>query len=798
MHEYAKDVPCEISFSFEGAAGTAIFAVLADSKVYKQRLKRMTPSSGWTMAAAGPMSGIAVAGDTLYGLGTDQKIYKQTMSTMTPSSSWLSAGKGFVNSIAIHGNTFYGVGNDKVIYSQVLSTMTNATSWYLADKGPVLSIAISGSTVYGVGADNAIYKQDLKDMPKGLWTAIGAGPMSSITIDGDTIYGTGTDKQVHQQSLSKMSPTSKWSLAGRASVVSVAFKEECSAGTYFHKGDCLYVCPSGFFNQRASEDKPGSCKPCTSDCSLCTGAGATCTQCTNSKFLHNGKCVICPSGYFGSGSGPSAVCKKCEANCKKCSDEKTCSVCSASVAPFLHNADCVSACPSRYFGGGSVATGRSCQKCETGCNQCTDSTTCTQCTLSQYLHNGNCLIACPSDHVGSGTGVAGRTCEARLLPGCTVVSGPCKSSGACCESPNHPSTYGDNQKCELRMSSITSVPVFNTEAQYDIMTVGGKQYSGVAKPSTGTLSGNGIVQWTSDSSQGATGWKICGTVKAPACSTYLHNGNECVAKCPSGFYGVSGSGGKPGSCKQCEANCGACIDAKTCTQCMNSKFLHTGNCDSTCPAGYFGSGSGPAGRSCNKCEANCKKCSDATTCTVCSNSAAPFLLNGNCISACPTGYFSVGKAATGRSCQACESGCSKCSNAVTCTQCTNTMHLHKGDCKKTCPSGHFGSGSGVTGRICDACESDCKACSTAFICTQCTNSKHLHNFDCLTTCPAGFSAAGTGVTGRTCRVAIVSSSEEEEEEGGDWMRNKRTGRKAILGDEEEEFLQRRIAFGDSR
>jgi len=809
VHKYAKDVPCEISFSYEGAAGTAIFAALADRKVYKQRLKRMTPSSGWTLAASGNVVGIATAGDTLYGVGVDQKIYKQTISDMTPSTSWVSAGQGHVTSIAIFGNTFYGVGNDNKIYSQVLNTMTPSQNWQLADKGPVISIAMSGSTVYGVGKDKTIYKQDLKDMPKGLWTAIGAGPMTSITIRGDTIYGTSADKKVHQQSLSKMSPSSKWSLAGGGSVVSLALKTVCSAGTYFHKSECLYVCPSGFYSHRGSEDKPGSCRQCTSDCGLCTGAGATCTQCTNSKFLHNGKCVICPAGYFGSGSGPTAVCKKCEANCKTCSDAATCLVCSASVSPFLHNGDCVSACPNRYFGGGSVSTGRSCQKCENGCNKCTDSTTCTQCTFSKYLHNANCMIQCPSEYVGSGTGVTGRICEARLTPGCTVVSGPCKSSGACCESPNHPSNYADNEKCEMRLASITSVPAFNTEAKYDILTVGGKQYSGVAKPSTGTLSGDGLVQWTSDSSQGAAGWKLCGTVKAPSCSAprYLHNGNKCVAKCPSGFYGQSGSGGQPGSCKQCEANCGACIDATTCTQCTNSKFLHTGSCG-TCPAGFFGSGSGPTGRSCNKCEANCKKCSDATTCLVCSNSAAPFLLNGNCISACPMGYFSAGKAATGRSCQACESGCSRCSDAATCTQCTNTMHLHKNNCMKTCPSGHFGSGSGVTGRMCEACESDCNACSTAFICTQCTNSKHLHAFDCMTRCPGGFSPSGTGVTGRTCKIAIVrpivSNCDEEdedcqrEEDGSHDFRGKRKGRRAQLGDEEEEFLQRHIAFRDSR
>ena len=60
------------------------------------------------------------------------------------------------------------------------------------------------------------------------------------------------------------------------------------------------------------------------------------------------------------------------------------------------------------------------------------------------------------------------------------------------------------------MASVASVPAFMTEGVYDKLTVGGVDYSGSTKPRNGTVLGNGLIQWTSDSSAVASGWKICG------------------------------------------------------------------------------------------------------------------------------------------------------------------------------------------------------------------------------------------------------------------------------------------------
>ena len=103
----------------------------------------------------------------------------------------------------------------------------------------------------------------------------------------------------------------------------------------------------------------------------------------------------------------------CEADCDSCSDSTTCTQCKASK--YLHSANCLTACPSAYYGIGSGTIGRSCQACESNCNTCSSRTACSQCKNSKYyakyLHNADCVNSCPTGYSGSGTGTTGRTCQ---------------------------------------------------------------------------------------------------------------------------------------------------------------------------------------------------------------------------------------------------------------------------------------------------------------------------------------------------------------------------------------------------
>ena len=56
---------------------------------------------------------------------------------------------------------------------------------------------------------------------------------------------------------------------------------------------------------------------------------------------------------------------------------------------------CSLACPPGYGGSGSTPTTRRCEHCPTNCNKCLNGE-CLECTNKRFLHNGECLAACPS------------------------------------------------------------------------------------------------------------------------------------------------------------------------------------------------------------------------------------------------------------------------------------------------------------------------------------------------------------------------------------------------------------------
>jgi subtilisin family serine protease len=95
-------------------------------------------------------------------------------------------------------------------------------------------------------------------------------------------------------------------------------------------------------------------------------------------------------------------------------------------------------------------------------------------------------------------------------PGTWVISGSgCEMDGNCIQSLNHPSNYGNNQQCsvELYGSIGLSVSAFDTERSYDVLSVGGRYYSGTSGPSNGAYSGT--LTWSSDGSVTRSGWKLC-------------------------------------------------------------------------------------------------------------------------------------------------------------------------------------------------------------------------------------------------------------------------------------------------
>ena len=88
------------------------------------------------------------------------------------------------------------------------------------------------------------------------------------------------------------------------------------------------------------------------------------------------------------------------------------------------------------------------------------------------------------------------------------MSGPCVVSGQCVHSHNYPGSYADDEHCTLQPvhGQPLRVQAFNTEEDYDFLTINGVRYSG----SGGTdEDGNSIpedivpdreITWSSDGS----------------------------------------------------------------------------------------------------------------------------------------------------------------------------------------------------------------------------------------------------------------------------------------------------------
>jgi len=74
----------------------------------------------------------------------------------------------------------------------------------------------------------------------------------------------------------------------------------CPEGTWYLGGTCSVACPPGYGGS-GSTPTTRRCVQCPRNCNKCLNG--QCTECTNSKYLHQGACVDeCPSGFVFGGS----------------------------------------------------------------------------------------------------------------------------------------------------------------------------------------------------------------------------------------------------------------------------------------------------------------------------------------------------------------------------------------------------------------------------------------------------------------------------------------------------------------
>lgn len=553
--------------------------------------------------------------------------------------------------------------------------------------------------------------------------------------------------------------------------------KKCAEGFFYYLNQCIANCPSGF----VGKDK--ECVLCDPDskCKSCQSANLTnCSSCFEGMLLFDGKCTNeCPAGHFAE----SKVCSKCTANCAFCSNNLVCNECNENY--FIKDGSCVEEC-----GDGFTSIFDTCSPCNIlGCSDCSgDRNSCKVCKQPYYFFNGNCLKECPrgttkdsndncvscidnclscateatcsscnepfvlltdntcgeicADH---STNVHGK-CEICNNPRCRFCSFNLNTCTSClegefifngdCLSACPVGTYTDGFnciECSLPCSECSETSDNCTSCISSFILENGKCL-GKCESGEVEISGNckKCLELTCH---------ICSSTQScDKCSEgfYLLN-NKCLDVCPENYYSLNGS------CAPCLKGCVSCISPDRCKTCQPEFSFLNGLCVEECPSGYVSSDSA-IGFICEKCGENCLECRDSNrlNCVHCEHGT--FLLEGQCVSMCPNGYFSDHSL---NKCTKCEiQGCSKCDEQNSCTMCEDNKLILNSSCVEKCPMGYR-----QDGRTCEKCTSEncLKCCSNSAICTQCEANSYLNDdFTCLKTCPDGKFAYELSKTCQPC------------------------------------------------
>lgn len=160
------------------------------------------------------------------------------------------------------------------------------------------------------------------------------------------------------------------------------------------------------------------------------------------------------------------------------------------------------------------------------------------------------------------------------------------------------------------------------------------------------------------------------------------------------------------------------LSASCVTQCPFPyfSFAPTGQCQLTCPEGYY---TNNVNNSCAACPAGCTTCSSDIVCQTCDtgylfvqafnncskvcNQTNIYYFNSECLSSCINGTYLLADMVT---CQSCSAECATCSGIGTnCTKCS-TQFLYNARCVAACPSDYYVD----INQICQSCKSNPSAC----------------------------------------------------------------------------------------
>ena len=257
----------------------------------------------------------------------------------------------------------------------------------------------------------------------------------------------------------------------------------------------------------------------------------------------------------------------------------------------------------------------------------------------------------------------------------------------------------------------------------------------VLNPQTGQcLCANGFFPQNGKCVPCGSGCILCTSLAVcSACATLAIPQTDGTCTCPPTTY-LSTNTDTIAYCQNCAALCLVCTDSSSCQSCKQNANAVGGVCQ--CNDGYF---SNTTTGSCQACNSGCAKCTEQN-CTSCT---APLLLSENqCVSSCKNGYSQQGGV-----CVPCVTGCSECFDSASCSICQTTLYLLNQKCVPVCPAGTVASSNAQNVAICDTCSPSCLTCSVSVSnCTSCSGT-YLYisgaNQACVSACPIGTITSGS-------------------------------------------------------
>ncbi|GAA5891563.1 hypothetical protein JCM5296_004259 [Sporobolomyces johnsonii] len=446
----------------------------------------------------------------------------------------------------------------------------------------------------------------------------------------------------------------------------------------------------------------GCATPCASG-GTCLGNGT----CACAAGWTGNTCNACATGFYG------RSCEACPAGCTNCDDGITgsglCLDATATNITLASDCNCINGvCASN-------STTATCS-CNAGWSKAANGTQCAACASGYYMtSSGDCLACDPSCESCSSPSGTCLTCQTGLQPLSTDATQ--------CTTATTATSNGTFVTCAARtFFDTTTAECVDCNPLCETCFETGATGCLECRTPNVLLNGQCVAM---DSSTGVCDGSEASNATVASNAGWVYDNTKGVcdalpAKCTAGAIDNFTSS--------------STRSQLTCSACLAGTFLVDGACVDACPTGTTVSSDG---LSCESCDSSCATCSGASTyCTSCSTSSQ-LVLNGTCISSCPTGYFAP--ASNSSTCLACHPDCETCGPTFdACLTCPSARPVlsSSGTCLVTCArTEYYDTAEGE----CVACDSECATCSGAGAssCLSCNGDSRLRDGSCVSTAADG-------------------------------------------------------------